>query len=172
MRCLAILIGVLILSFDSGSMRAQQQSASSALIDAVRTSSLDRARELLAKGADANVTDAKGLPVLSIAAETCVSPLVEALLGAGGKVNARDRSGGTALLRGIERGCDAYLDPFSKFPERRPEPLRIPSVAEVLVDHGADVNVKNKAGMTPLLLALTVPSITAWISGPRLGVVN
>jgi ankyrin repeat protein len=62
--------------------------------------------------------------------ESRVAEAVTAVLALGGDVNAANRAGDTALHSAASQGYD--------------------SVVQLLIDHGAQVNVKNRRGQTPL----------------------
>ncbi len=115
---------------------------------------------LLADGADPQMTMPDGATALMLAAdedsptnadrrgvnvidygkvepETKVLPAVEAAWNANANVAASDKAGNTALHAAVTH--------------------RYATVVQFLVDHGADVNARNKAGLTPLELVAAPP---------------
>ncbi|MEW6133256.1 MAG: ankyrin repeat domain-containing protein [Pseudomonadota bacterium] len=108
------------------------------LIEAVNAKDVERVRELLANGADANARDAYGATALMNAAHGGSLEMVEALLAAGAEVDARDELGWTALMKAC---YNAELD--RGFPE----------IVSRLIEAGADPNVRITYGIRPLMLA-------------------
>jgi uncharacterized protein len=99
---------------------------------------------MLAAGDDSpNNADRRGINVIDfgkVQPETKVLPAVEAAWNANANVGASDEAGNTALHAAVTH--------------------RYATVVQFLVDHGADVNVRNKAGLTPLQLVATPQKIT------------
>jgi ankyrin repeat protein len=92
---------------------------------------------LLKAGADPNAFALQAESPLMAAAFAGSAESVKALLTRGAFVNAKDEwHGQTALMRAVGNH----------------EPH--PDVARVLIEHGADVNLRSKAGLTALLLAV------------------
>jgi ankyrin repeat protein len=109
--------------------------SSSDLAMAVAFSDLDAARAALDAGADANAVNDHGDTMLQEAASK--SPeMVKLLLDHHANVDARDSSGGTALLQCALYASTGFYDATA--------------VAEVLIAAGADVNARTKDGLTPL----------------------
>ena len=108
------------------------------LLDAVTAGDPDRARALLAAGADANARDDAGATPLTRAAHAGNLALVRVLLGAGADVNAADAHGWTALTKAV---YNADLD------------RGFADVAQALIDAGADVEARIGYGIRPLMLA-------------------
>lgn len=86
---------------------------------------------LLDRGADINAKGRSGTP-LSAAAASCNTEMVKLLLRRGSEVNAREYCGETALFWATFRGC---ID-----------------TVRVLLEHGADVNIQDQWGISPLML--------------------
>lgn len=103
---------------------------------AVRAVRLAACKLLIEHGANVNARNAVGNRALSIAAELQLVELVRLLLDHPDiQVNASDERGDTALHRAFVAG------------ETSPEVLRL------LLAHGADLSLKNAAGLTPHELA-------------------
>jgi serine/threonine-protein phosphatase 6 regulatory ankyrin repeat subunit B len=90
-------------------------------------------RELLAHGADVNLTNPDGDTALMYAAFKGYVPAVETLLAHGAKINVVERHGRTALESAVIAGRT--------------------KVVKLLLDHGAIVNIKDRDGNTSLTWA-------------------
>ena len=108
------------------------------LLNAIGAGHVDRARELLASGADANIRNGDGATALMHAAHRGNLPLVRALLAAGADVGATDPSGWTALMKAV---YNADLD------------RGFADVVQALIDAGASVETPIGYGIRPLMLA-------------------
>ena len=94
-------------------------------------------RMLLNGGANPNLLAVGGEPVLMAAARAGSLEAVKALLTYGADINRKEpRHGQTALMWAIG-GHDQHS-----------------AVAQVLLEHGADVNVRSQGGFTPLMFAV------------------
>jgi len=94
---------------------------------------------MLAAGMDSSVTESRrGIALIDfgkVETDSQVLPTVAAALNLSGEVNAANKTGDTALHAAVTH--------------------RYETVAEFLAGHGADVNAKNKGGLTPLAALLT-----------------
>ncbi len=104
-----------------------------ALFESSAHGDADKAKELLEKGADANVSDNTGTTALMRAAQMGYIRVVKALLKSGADANKANTYGNTALLFAVQ------------FDNR--------GIAMMLVDAGADVSASNNAGLTPMTAA-------------------
>jgi len=137
------------------------------LLNAARARRLDELDQMLQNGADVNQTAEDGRTALHVAATFGNVSVIDWLARAGADVNARDAKGMTPLMTAcFERESDAAYglleakaDPNLRDAEgftalhhasRRQEPR----VVAQLLEHGAAANVLNKAGDSPLLLAV------------------
>jgi ankyrin repeat protein/predicted ester cyclase len=105
--------------------------ADSRLFEALRANDLGAVMRVLASGADPNETGDRGGTPLMYSTGFSSIDIVTALLAAGARVNAVSDSGSTALMWGA---ADE-------------EKVRL------LIDRGASVDARGKAGVTPLMVA-------------------
>jgi hypothetical protein len=111
---------------------ADVNAAKTALFTAVDKYLFDTVRLLIDKGADVNEGDGVNVPLTRAAADR-PSSMVQILIEAGANVNARTRSGFTALMVAAGRGHT--------------------EVVQKLLEAGADVNAKANNGQTASRLA-------------------
>jgi ankyrin repeat protein len=126
--------------------RAEQEKLNTAFLSEVASASPAHIKELLAAGAEIDCANEEGETVLMRAARSDQLKTVKALIGLHARVNARDKSGRTALFYAF-MGNGQY----------NPTPQMI----EVLLDAGAEINAVSKYGETPLKMALTLQSQSA-----------
>lgn len=119
----------------------------------------------LAAGSDPRVVDTEGVPAILHAADTGRVDLLEPLLVAGASIEATDNIGWTALMAAIASGSDALAAHLLKrgananHVAREDTPLTIAvadapqSLVTMLLNHGADPNLRRPDGWTPLMLA-------------------
>ena len=111
----------------------------------------------LRDGGDVNATDADNMGTLLIgAASACSSELVELLLAHGADLGATDRWGCTALAAACSGGGTASKDSRgSTDPPSRSSatPAMRAAVVSMLVGSGADVDVQDQSGLSPLMVA-------------------
>lgn len=101
------------------------------LLDASQAGHTTRMRELLASGADVNMTTREGITPLHVAALNNKLSAVEFLLTNGAKIDAQDTQYGATPLHLVAH-------------------LGHKEVAELLLKHGASLGLKDKNGRTPL----------------------
>ena len=136
---------------------------------------------LIAHHAQVDLADVSGTTPLMIASEGTAylpngTPMVEALLTAGARVDTLDARGRSALHRAsAEPKPDAVrllLDHKAKpnlrandgsTPLIQAVTLSRPAIAQVLISHGADVNLADSNGATPLMIAAET---SAYIKDP------
>jgi ankyrin repeat protein len=93
----------------------------------------NRVQALLAKGAEVNTKDSRGMTALMVASEKGHVEVVKALLASGADVNIKTNEGWTALMFASEKGdIETVLALLTKEP---------------------DVNARNKDGKTALTIA-------------------
>jgi ankyrin repeat protein len=118
------------------------------------------AQLLVDRGADVHTRDREGRTPLFSAAHPGIANL---LIKRGAEVNAKDEQGNTPLL--IVAGgfhvesrsfSDEGADVSCGNESSNPPPLmtKCEPVAKLLIEKGADINVKNSIGITPISLAL------------------
>ena len=100
-------------------------------------SSAGVARVLVDAGMSPNITDEHGCTPLMTAARDGLLGVVEVLVERADDINATDDDGKTALYC----ACVSRRDGRAK-------------VAQVLIDHGANVDIPNRHGITPLMAAV------------------
>ena len=110
-----------------------KREAVSPILLAAKEGDAAKVTALLAKGMNANTTDADANTPLMFAAEKGDVKTTQVLLAKRGNENAKSSAGETALMKAAKAGHSA--------------------VVEALLANGADVNAKNKDGETALLVA-------------------
>ncbi|KAH0556567.1 hypothetical protein GP486_005575 [Trichoglossum hirsutum] len=145
---------------------------------AVQGRSRELVEQLLAEGADVNAGDCTGSRPLHCAASGAFADAVGLLVGSGANVGAKDHNGWTPLhiaavtksegsdnLRTMDNLLKAGLEPCASDLLGN-TPLHLVLIhaisadwvqlclVEKLLDYGADVNLRNAAGMTPFHIAL------------------
>lgn len=131
-RLIAVLVGAgLAIAGPQGSNTSEMNQK---LLDAVRGGDNRAVKMLLAQGAEVNIRDAEGTPLLMNAVLYADAECVRLLLDHKADPNAQNGAGATALLW---TAAD-------------------PEKAQLLLSHGANVNVQSKLGRTPLLAAAGV----------------
>jgi uncharacterized protein len=133
-------------------------------VQAVATDRSDQVRAMLARGMDPNTVDPNGDPVLLVAARAGWQPTLDALLGAGAKVDARngfgDRPITVAALNGhlaIVKTLFAHgaeLDGAGWTPLIYAATNGQTEVARYLLDSGAKVNAASPNGTSALMMAV------------------
>ena len=125
---------------------AEQHRLDAALVSAVNNSELARVRNLLKQGANPNVRDGNGDPLLFDALDTGSALLFKCLLDHGANPNARSEYGMSILAAASYTGwTEAGYHPFED--------------VKLLVSKGADVNARDRDGATPIVTAASTNSI-------------
>ena len=128
------LIGVA--TFFALSLSAESQQAQPSLIDAIQRNDTPAVVRLIASGANPNLKDEDGVPVVMLATLFADAAGVEELLKRGADPNHTDATGATALMWAMPDMAKARL----------------------LIEHGANVNARSSTlGRTPLLIAAASP---------------
>jgi ankyrin repeat protein len=133
-------------------------------VQAVAIDRSDQVRAMLARGMDPNTVDPNGDPVLLVAARAGWQTTLNALLGAGAKVDAPNHFGDrpitVAALGGhlaivkILYAHGALLDAPGWTPLAYAATTGQTEVARYLVDAGANVNALSPNGTTALMMAV------------------
>ena len=122
------------------SVEATDTEGLTALHYAAKSDSVEKVSRLLDKGANTESKCLKGTTPLHHAARAEMEEAVRLLLEGGAIVDAKDCRGRTALLEAVEHN-------------------RTPSIVQQLLCAGAEVNVNDEVGMTPLLIAVKTGSL-------------
>ena len=109
------------------------------LMYAVADGLMDFVTLLLEHGADVNSQDKQGWTALHFAAQEYDRDMVSTLLQHGAKVDAQDSFGNTPLWRAVFSAED-----------------KGGAVVELLLSNGADKNLKNGSGISPIELARSI----------------
>ena len=111
-------------------------------------------KELLDVGADANVRDTDNATPLHLALN---AKIAELLITHGANVNAQDKEENTPLhFRYFSKIFPCEYDEYEETEEMKNYLKQQLHIAKVLIEHGADVNAKNKYGWTPLFYTCDV----------------
>lgn len=102
----------------------------------------DRVEDYLSKGMDPNATNDRGTTAMMSAAWWGQSEVIWILLKYEAEINAMDHEGQTALHYATLPVGTKLLD------------ARQAKIAELLIANGAELNIKNKIGYTPLITAI------------------
>jgi ankyrin repeat protein len=142
--------------------------------------SAELVEEMLAKGADPDARDLRGMTPFLIAVHNGNQEAAALLVGRGVSVKEADKFGNTALhllasatkdevaafaefliAKGADVNAKAVLHPFMTASVGALTPLHLAAMSnrtkfgKVLLDHGANVNAVTDEGATPLMLALS-----------------
>ena len=120
----------------------QNKDGKTPLMEAVYEGKKKVVELLLDHGADVNIRDRWGCPVIRwiLVNEKINKDIVELLLNHGADVNIQDKHGSAALHELVTPVCDD---------ERSVENEK--EIAELLLSHGADINLQNEDGETALM---------------------
>jgi cytohesin len=121
---------------------------------AVKDNRLDIVKLLVESGADVNAPDNYGLTPLHYAVHSGYEKLVDFLLRHGADPNAKDIGGYTPLHISAFEGHPATIILPLELGDSSEEPETYMRIAKLLIKSGADVNMKNNGGRTPLHAAV------------------
>lgn len=123
---------------NAGSINACDIDGRTQLVNATIEGNVDLVRTLISKGADVNLVDSNGWSALHFAAQGFDHQIASLLLEHSAQVDAQDVEGNTPLSNAVfnSKGQGDLI--------------------ELLLSHGADMNLKNKHGVSPLDLAKSI----------------
>lgn len=110
-----------------------------ALLDGFQKAEETDALRAIERGANPNTRTPGGDTALMVAAECAANQVARALVARGAKVDARDAWGHTALMKAAVSTCEQIS--------------QLTDIANLLLDHHADINARDKDGKTPLIRA-------------------
>lgn len=121
---------------DKGLLRSTDKMGRTLLMEAAIFKRHDICKLLVSRGADVNAREkGRGWTALHFAAQECAPDITKLLLGGRAEVDVQDTHGNTPL-------CEAVFNSRG-----RGEVIRL------LIEHGADRNLKNNSGVSPSDLA-------------------
>ncbi|MEZ9171736.1 ankyrin repeat domain-containing protein [Vibrio cyclitrophicus] len=135
-----------------------------AMLSAFKNGQIALAKELLKAGVNPDVEDENGRSLLILAIEKGNRDFTKSVILAGANVNVMDSSTETALSLlaknaddeliklMIERGADVNLTSNSKRSLHVASQYNHLTTAELLIEHGADINALDKDNKTPLMI--------------------
>lgn len=149
---------------------SEAEDKNAALMEAAKEGKLKEVEVLLETGAHVKATDKDGWTPLMWASWGCHPELVKLLVNNGADLNARDKKGQTALSstagsylvgitpRGSKMDPNAPVAPIFKPLKRK----RCLEVIKLLLDRGADVNVRDNLGDTVLARMMLSSRVSVW----------
>lgn len=151
----------------------QSQLGRTALLIAARRPGAGQiVKELLAAGADPNVEDERGVTPLMEAARAGDVASLRILIGAGVEINQTRNNGRTALIAAVrsreqeavqlllDHGADVNIQALEGVSSNSEDTALtmaaargVPGIVRALIEQGADIEVRNAIGYTPLMQA-------------------
>lgn len=125
-------------------MDVQDQRGNSALVYAAANGHVEVVRLLLDAGANANLKDINGCTALFHAADENDTQIIYDLLAAGADFNAQSKNGETPLMLAV--GSQWWHCPSTGHRRRN-------QTVPILLGEGADPNITNSTGLSPLVFA-------------------
>src|SRR5262245_44495410 len=151
------------------SINAQDARGRTAVLAATHGNHTDTVRALIEAGADVNIRDTRTDNVLLYAGAEGLLDILRLAIAAGADTRLTNRFGGTALIPASERGHVAVVSELLEHSDVDVNPVnnlgwtalleaimlsdggpRHQQIVKLLLDHGADVNIADKEGVTPL----------------------
>ena len=161
--------GVRQLLQDGANINARDERGRTAVMAATHGNHVDTVAVLIQAGADINIRDNRlDNPLLYAGAEGLLD-ILKLTIAAGADTKLTNRFGGTALIPAAERGHVAVVEELLTHTDVDVNHInnlgwtalleaivlsdggpRHQQIVQLLVDHGADVNIPDKHGVTPL----------------------
>jgi len=148
------------ISCDSDNLEGKNAALRRAIYLTSYNNNTDAVKALLDEGANPSSQDTDGKTALHLAAEKGNIAITETLLAAGAPLDIQDNDGNTPLHSATKKlfNADGHIYP-------RPDPnVQNPpyhAIIENMVQKGADVNIQNNTGHTPLYIAVLYADYTA-----------
>jgi ankyrin repeat protein len=154
---------------DGADINAQDARGRTAVLAATHANRVATARALIAAGADINIRDHINDNPLLYAGAAGLLDIVRLLIEAGADTRITNRYGGTALIPAAERGHVAVVEALLTSSDVNVNHINNlgwtalleaivlsdgghphQQIAQLLIGHGADLNIADKDGVTPL----------------------
>ncbi|MFL5804207.1 MAG: ankyrin repeat domain-containing protein [Roseiflexaceae bacterium] len=165
---------VLRLLAAGASINAQDARGRTSVLAATHGNHVDTVRALIQAGADVNIRDTRTDNVLLYAGAEGLLDILRLAIAAGADTRLTNRFGGTALIPAAERGHVAVVGELLAHSDVNVNHVnnlgwtalleaivlsdggpKHQQIVQLLLDHGADVTIADKEGVTPLQHART-----------------
>ena len=165
---------VLRLLAAGASINDQDARGRTPVLAATHGNHVDTVRALIQAGADVNIRDTRTDNVLLYAGAEGMLDILRLAIAAGADTRLTNRFGGTALIPAAERGHVAVVGELLAHSDVNVNHVnnlgwtalleaivlsdggpKHQQIVQLLIDHGADVNIADKEGVTPLQHART-----------------
>lgn len=154
---------------DGADINSTNSQGDTAVMAATQKNQVDTVRVLIEKGADINIRNNKKDNVLLYAGAEGLLDILKLALQAGADTSITNRYGGTALIPASDRGHVEIVEELLTNSDTDVNHLNnlhwtalleavilgdgstsYQEIVQLLVDHGADVNLRDRDGVTPL----------------------
>jgi ankyrin repeat protein len=150
-------------------INAQDARGRTPVLAATHANQVETVRALIQAGADLNIRDAQKDNVLLYAGAEGLLDILRLAIAAGADTKLTNRYGGTALIPAAERGHVAVVEELLTHSDVDVNHInnlgwtalleaivlsdggpKHQQIVQLLIDHGADINIADKEGVTPL----------------------